>query len=158
MLLLSFFLLYYSLWIAAHKGNTRCVELLLSIPEMRVNEGAFNGDTPLFTAAFNGRERAVGLLLKSDRVKVNETNQKGETPLHAAGNQGHHRCVELLLDAPGIKVNESDLASMSPLISCCAHVSQAVEHINKVGLYKIELKNMVTYYIITTYLDRQRAR
>jgi ankyrin repeat protein len=148
----------HSLWIAAHKGNTRCVELLLSIPEMRVNEGAFNGDTPLFTAAFNGRERAVGLLLKSDRVKVNETNQKGETPLHAAGNQGHHRCVELLLDAPGIKVNESDLASMSPLISCCAHVSQAVEHINKVGLYKIELKNMVTYYIITTYLDRQRAR
>ena len=62
-----------------------------------------------------------------------------------AGNQGHHRCVELLLGAPGIKVNESDLASMSPLISCCAHVSQAVEHINQVGLQLTLIKGLHIY-------------
>ena len=85
------------LYIAAHQGHEKCVQLLLDAGAV-VDQAMNNGFTPLHTAAVNGNDKCVQLLLGAGAV-VDQAMNGGFTPLGIAAQNGHEKCVQLLLGA-----------------------------------------------------------
>ena len=73
-------------YIAAQKGQEKCVELLLGAGA-KVDQARNDGATPLFMAAQKGQEKCVELLLGAG-AKVDQANDKGTTPLSMAVQEG----------------------------------------------------------------------
>ena len=115
-----------ALFMAAMRGHTRIVELLLGyLPEtegQRVekiskrvdpNRSDNESTSPLHAAAFGGHIDIVRMLLTDDVerpfiFRPNQTNSKGETPLHIACKKGHKNIVELLIKDKRVDVSTKD--------------------------------------------------
>ena len=91
------------LCMAAERGYTEYVKLMLAAPGINVNKKDSNGRTPLSMAAGRGHAECVQLLLAVPGINVNKEN-----PLSSASSGGHTECVRLLLAAPGINVNKEN--------------------------------------------------
>ena len=86
------------LYIAALKGHTAVVRVLLSDPGINVNLAQEKGSTPLLIAADRGHVEIVGLLLEKWGIDPNlGTINEGTTPLAIAVHLGRKEVVKLLL-------------------------------------------------------------
>ena len=102
---------------AAVIGNfLECVEALLSMPDIEVNQAILTcGWTALYLAARSGFYGCTRALLKAENIRVNQTAHNGQTALHVAAELGMEGCLEVLLLAPGIDVNKRDIKGLTPL-------------------------------------------
>lgn len=104
------------LHMSASLGHDKCVAVLLTSPDIKVNAREnFYEQTPLHCAAFKGREACIRLLLAVPEIEVNAADIIRLTPLHNAAAIGHTECVDLLLAAPGVNVNATDIIERTPL-------------------------------------------
>jgi len=74
---------------ACQNGHYSIVSILLTHPDIDVNLGTDDEETPFFWACYSGSTSCVRLLLKDARVKVNEPDDDGYTPLLWAATSGH---------------------------------------------------------------------
>ena len=131
------------LCVAADKGHTSVVELLLKADGVDVNKENNNGSTPLLITAREGHASVVKLLLKADGVDVNKENNNGSTPLLITAREGHASVVELLLKADGVDVNKENNNGSTPLLIAAqeGHAS-VVELLLKAGDVNTILANI----------------
>ncbi|XP_055853420.1 ankyrin-1-like [Episyrphus balteatus] len=85
------------LHIAAEKGNSTIIEMLVKHNMNIVNSKQENGDTALHIAAKKGHQNALEILLKNG-ADVNLKNNKHETALHLAAKGSKNEIVSILLD------------------------------------------------------------
>jgi ankyrin repeat protein len=104
-----------ALMIAALKGNTEAVTLLLASPRIQVNEQAKNGATALMIAASKGYLEIVKALLGTEGIDVNLTSENGLTGLMLAVKHGHTKVVKALLAFPATISNLSTHTSAMDL-------------------------------------------
>jgi ankyrin repeat protein len=102
--------------LAIRKRHTDIVELLLSQPDILVNEKDSDGKTALIWASWNGLTYIVELLLSQPNILVNEKDNSGRTALFVASFYGRIDIVELLLAQPDILVNEKDNSGRTALM------------------------------------------
>ena len=86
------------LHIAATKGNTECVALLLKKGSSIDGSTDDMGETSLHVACFNGSLSIAKMILTSKPDTCDTTDMFGNTPLHCAAAFGHVEIVKLLLD------------------------------------------------------------
>ncbi len=112
---------------AAMNGHVKVVGLLLTAPDIKVNEVGFcfyrtrsSGGymTPLCIAVAEGHVEVVRLLLAVSDVQVNAplSYRQGDTPLHLAAQKGHFEVVELLLGVKDIQINAKRKDGATPLM------------------------------------------
>jgi ankyrin repeat protein len=101
---------YTPLHIAAHKGYTGVVSVLLETAGVDMNaaltDGRDAGVTPLFLAAEDNRLDVLKLLIAAG-ADVNMARADGYTPLHMAAQNGHAGVVSALLEAAGVDLNKA---------------------------------------------------
>ena len=76
------------------------VKLLLSVPEVDVNEVDSGGQTLAELAVINNYQELLELMLTVERLDWNSTNQEGNTPVMTAILCGHLEIVQLILKQP----------------------------------------------------------
>lgn len=86
----------FPLFVAASKGQTAVVELLLQAAPQMIHHHNQRGATPLWIAVCNRRIEVVEVLLEYN-ADVNIPNSKGDAPLIPACQKGSQVLVELLL-------------------------------------------------------------
>lgn len=74
---------------AAEKGNSKCIEQLISAGGVNINAIDNEGRTPLHCAFIKGNSRSVKRLIAADGVNINATDVDGKTPLDFAVSQGN---------------------------------------------------------------------
>ncbi|MCP4747643.1 MAG: ankyrin repeat domain-containing protein [Desulfobacteraceae bacterium] len=100
-----------ALYMAARKGYTDIVKLLLNHPNTRntINLNFDNGKhflLPIYAAACKGHAEVVEALLNHPRISVSTINQpdfKGQTALYMAARKGYTDIVKLLLNHPNTR-------------------------------------------------------
>ena len=115
-----------SLSVAAKKGHSTLVDLLLARGEIDVNHEDSEGDTPLSSAVREGHEVVVKLLLNREDVDVNCKDSTGGTPLLSAIREGHEVVVKFLLNGEDVDVNYKATSGVTPLSSAAAKGYKAV--------------------------------
>ena len=95
-----------ALHIAARKGYTKSLEMLLKTNKVNINIADKYGWTPLHFAVRYANAETVKALLDADGINVNAKDLNGYTPLHVAAEYAGADVIKLLLGADGIKVNE----------------------------------------------------
>ena len=84
--------------LAAARGHSKVVELLI---QRRASTAACNmnsGETALHLAAANGSQETVKVLLKGDAKADSDASYLNRTPLHAAASSGNLEIVKMLMD------------------------------------------------------------
>ena len=84
--------------LAAARGHSKVVELLI---QRRASTAACNlkcGETALHLAAANGSQETVKVLLKGGAKADSSANYLNRTPLHAAASSGNLDIVKMLMD------------------------------------------------------------
>ena len=108
------------LWRAAYEGHLEVVKLLLSVPEIDVNQAkTTTGATPLFMASQKGHDKVVKALLADHRVDPN-IRRKGGTKNNAvnvAAFYGHLEVVKLLLRCPKVNLGVENKYGVTELDS-----------------------------------------
>ena len=84
------------LWIAASRGDTKCVEILIKYGA-DLNIADNSGVTPLFVAVQNGKTRIVDMLIAANADANISRNEDGVTPLMMAVQNDYIEIVEKLL-------------------------------------------------------------
>ena len=82
---------------ASFFGIAGVVAALIEMKCHDINEGDFQGYTPLAWAARNGHEEAVKVLLERGKANPDERDNDGKTPLLLAAWHGHEEVVKILL-------------------------------------------------------------
>ncbi|KAK1700088.1 ankyrin repeat-containing domain protein, partial [Colletotrichum godetiae] len=83
------------LHLAAAKGHSGCVELLLTLEI--IDERDEDGCTPLWRACVNGHEHIVEFLIEQG-ADCGSANFDGNMPLHIAASFGNYTIIERLLN------------------------------------------------------------
>lgn len=103
------------LFIAATKGFTVFVELLLSCDNIDVNGKTSQQLSPLYGATISGFASIVQMILARPDVDVNVISCN-ETPLYFACENGYYTIVQSLLNHPAIDINiKNTKTNMTPL-------------------------------------------
>ena len=97
--------------VALREESDKAFNSLLAYPQLDVNAGNANGETPLMMAALKGRLEWVQLLVKRG-AKI---NRSGWTPLHYACS-GPDNGVALWLIAQGADINARSPNGTTPLM------------------------------------------
>ncbi|MCJ1391347.1 hypothetical protein MMC18_004210 [Xylographa bjoerkii] len=110
--------------IAATRGNSECVALLLKKGAV-VNARTYGtGETPLHGACTHGSLGIAKMLLRSDPDTCNTSDLFGNTPLHFAAASGNVEILKLLIDY-GADINAVTKASHeTPLHLAAVHGHQ----------------------------------
>lgn len=103
------------LMVAAVGGHMHCLELLLSHPDIKVNERNNAGATAFIKAAETGRTDAVVMLSRTPGVDLCATDNNGKTALALAAVCNHPVTLRTLLNMKVIDVNAVDLNGRSAL-------------------------------------------
>jgi ankyrin repeat protein len=82
---------------AAHHGQTECLQLLLRKNAAPNQATISNGTTALIVAAMSGHTNAVKVLLQHGAAPNLRTTDKGETALIKATEKKHYNVVKALL-------------------------------------------------------------
>jgi ankyrin repeat protein len=112
---------YAPVHLAARKGHTRVVEILLEATNNQVRP-SYCHHTPLQLAAKHGREDTVDVLLSTNATDINVRDFIGFTPLHSASAAGQVRIVKRLLSVAEIAIpGETHVPSPFQLASWGGH-------------------------------------
>ena len=103
------------LYLAAWRGHTECLRLLLTTPGIKVNTISETDIPPLCAATYQNHSECVRLLLAAPGIDVNGTDEHGYTALHWAADKGNTECMRQLLAAPKIRVNATTRDGVTPL-------------------------------------------
>lgn len=98
---------------AAQRGFSVTVGLLLEREDVDMNSQDPSGLTPLHYAAMSGSS-SVAKLLIAKGVTVDKCNNRGQTSLHLAAENGHEDTVQVLIEA-GSDVNARSDTNATPL-------------------------------------------
>ncbi|WP_243517973.1 MULTISPECIES: ankyrin repeat domain-containing protein [unclassified Candidatus Cardinium] len=109
------------LHIAACKGYTDIIDLLVEKSNTILNAQNNSGDTPLHLAVIRGDKDIVASLVEKPNIDVNAQNRSGNTPLHLAVFRGNEGIVSLLVEKPNIDVNAQNRSGNTPLHSAIVH-------------------------------------
>ena len=101
---------------ASFFGISDLVTALIEMEYYDINEGWFQGYTPLIWAAKYGHEEVVRILLGHEGVCPDEPNEFGNTPLSWAALNGHEGVVRLFLDCEEVDPNTPDNEGGTPLL------------------------------------------
>lgn len=115
---------HYPIHIAAYKGYTPFVSLLLSAAA-KMDVKAQDGSTPLLMACQQGHINVVQLLLESNPTLVNDNDDAEETALIIAAGAGNKSLVELLI-CKGANINKLTKNGVSPLFFSVQHSHEDV--------------------------------
>ena len=140
---------YSTLWIAAWRGSTKCVERLANEkPELvDMTEPTYNR-TPLHIASYYGQFETVQYLVKQQNASLTSTNLLGLTSLLYACYGGANNVIKFLLR------NKADLNALDTEGNNClirAAIGQFNERshiqvLNYMFQLKPELLNKTNYY------------
>ena len=112
---------YAPVHLAARKGHTKVVEILLGATNNQVRP-SYCHHTPLQLAAKHGHGDTVDVLLSTNATDVNVRDFIGFTPLHSASAAGQFRIVERLLSVAEIAIpGETHVPSPFQLASWGGH-------------------------------------
>ena len=113
---------YTALLFACLGGHEGCVEVLLSVEGIQVNNASKQEWTPLTLACWQGNIGIVKQLLargaNAHAARTSGENE-GYTALHTASERGHEGCVAVLLLVEGIEVDGVDREGTTPLMLAC---------------------------------------
>ena len=93
------------LMVALLRDHTEMVSLLLSHPEIKINEKAIMGSTALHFGCINGSRDSLDLLLALPGLELNERNRAGDTPVMMAIRRGHSEVVRALTQKTGVDLD-----------------------------------------------------
>ena len=93
------------LMLALGRGHTEVVSLLLSHPEIKINEKAIMGSTALHFGCARGSTESLNLLLALPGLELNERNCGGFTPVMDAIDRGHSEVVRALTQKTGVDLD-----------------------------------------------------
>jgi ankyrin repeat protein len=94
-----------ALYIAAEKGHTNVVRVLVTTPSIDLNAQIPNGQTSLCIASHHGHSEVVSILVVQLGIELNAKTQTGATALFIASQNGHAEVVRILVARPGIELN-----------------------------------------------------
>jgi hypothetical protein len=94
-------------YLACHYGKKEIVSLLLSHPDVLVNEPRHAGSTPFLSACYHHRIDCAKLLIDDDRVDLNMRNNSGYSPLSVAAQDGSIEIIKYWI-ASGKKMDLGD--------------------------------------------------
>ncbi|XP_063694244.1 ankyrin-1-like isoform X2 [Bolinopsis microptera] len=120
--------------IAIDCGYKDITKLLLEHKQLKINEKARSGHTPLSYAAMTGKTDIVKVLIK-EKAEINGLDGHGETPLIKAVTYGCLNAAEMLLNK-GADTNMQSASGFSPL-----HIAVAKNNVNMVKLL-LKQKNL----------------
>jgi len=83
--------------VAAGKGHTESVCVLLENGADVTSERALDGATPLWVACDAGHLNTAAALLDHPNINPNARNNEGTSPIESACSRNHHHVVELLI-------------------------------------------------------------
>ncbi len=99
------------LMLAVRSGAVDVANLLLSLPNIKVDKANTVYETPLMLAVFLKNNKLANELI---RRGANVNNPRHWTPLHYAASSGNHQMVRILLEK-GADVNARTLRGITPL-------------------------------------------
>jgi ankyrin repeat protein len=114
------------LLIAAEKGYSKALELILSLPNLNCNiTENKNNWTPLILACRYNHPMCVSILTQILDIDINKCSNFGISPLQIACSTGNEECVKILLNFNHIDVNSADKQGLTPLFSAswCGHTN-----------------------------------
>ena len=82
---------------ACEAGHVAIVDILLSHPDIDVNQKTHTGKTPFFYACFYGKTSCVRAMLHDARVSINERETDGYTPLCWAAFHGYVEVIRVMI-------------------------------------------------------------
>lgn len=100
---------------AAMNNQVDIVKILLSHPDISVDERDNNNNTPLMVAVLNSSIDVVKLLIKDGRSDVNASDWKGMTSLHYCARFGNVKILRILLSHGKIQITRSDKSKRLPI-------------------------------------------
>jgi len=108
---------------ASYFGIDEVLAALIDMKDRDINQGDWDGFTPLILAITQGNQGAVRLLLSCEDVNPNKPARRGQTPLYYASRDGREDIVGLLLARGDVNPNGSDEYWETPLsrASCNGH-------------------------------------
>ena len=93
------------LMIALLRDHTEVVSLLLSHPEIKINEKDRWGSTALHFGCAHGSTESLNLLLALPGLELNERDSVGFTPVMEAICRGHSEVVRALTQKTGVDLD-----------------------------------------------------
>ncbi|KAH6911281.1 hypothetical protein BKA70DRAFT_56221 [Coprinopsis sp. MPI-PUGE-AT-0042] len=113
--------------LAIRQNSSSAVRDLLSLPRIRVNKPARDGNTPLMEALMRGRIdlEHIKLLLAHRKIDANARNDAGMSALMWASFRDSE-ATTLLLAHPAIKPNQADSAGRTALMLASSYGSLSV--------------------------------
>ena len=109
------------LWIAASRGNSKCIEQLIKQGADLNEFMKTNGATPLHVACQNNRKLVVDLLLAANCDINRAPSWDRVTPLMVAIDNGHIEIVRKLLKKPNIGMFAGDADLQFINVNICAN-------------------------------------
>lgn len=115
--------------VAALKGHSDCVAIIVANETDLAHRADLEGFTPLHSAVVGRHHAVVNLLI--GELDLDAQNRYGQTPLHLAARTSDHLLVNALLRA-GANPNLTDDRGLTPLDTCIAfqrraHPAQALK-------------------------------
>ena len=96
-----------SLHVCCLNGHPTILRLLVTHPDIEVNQKDGHGNTPFMLGCAAGHAPCVRQLLQDERVAVNEPNEDGVTPLAAAAGHEHLEAMTWII-ASGRMLKEEE--------------------------------------------------
>ena len=112
--------------LAAMKGDSTIISILLSRQDIQVNCKDIFGQAPLHHAASGCHEAAMTFLLRRKDIIADIRDAVGRTPLSRAAEQGSETVARLLLERTDVDVDSRDNDGRSPFVWAVDHGNQAV--------------------------------
>jgi ankyrin repeat protein len=112
--------------IASQNGYLEVLRFLVNEAGADVNQGANNGDTPLYIAAKKDNQNldVVRCLIAECGASVNQANSNGVSPLYTAAWHSHIDMVRCLITEFGADVDQAQENGITPLMSAVAFNNQ----------------------------------
>jgi len=103
------------LTIAAEENYPELLEILLSHPDIKINNTTECQMTALMFACRAGNSAIVSRLVEVPGLEINHQDESGHTAAHWTGMKGHTECVRILAETDRVDWNKRDVCGWTPL-------------------------------------------